>query len=65
MNTSWTLPVETVFNETTMEDDYILTFPEDLIEKLGWKEGDVLDWHQCPENHHIVVRKEVNFNEHA
>ena len=36
MNTSWTLPVETVFNETTMEDDYILTFPEDLIKKLGW-----------------------------
>jgi len=28
----------------TVDDDGILTFPDELIEKLGWKEGDVLQW---------------------
>ena len=41
---TWTLPVETVFNGDTMEDDYVLTFPEDLLEQSGWKAGDVLNW---------------------
>lgn len=44
MKKTWTLPVETVFNGDTMEDDYILTFPEDLLKQSGWKAGDVLSW---------------------
>ena len=28
----------------TVDDDGVLTFPDELIEKLGWKEGDVLQW---------------------
>jgi len=28
----------------TVDDDGILTFPDEMIEKLGWKEGDVLQW---------------------
>ena len=28
----------------TVDDDGILTFPDELIEKLVWKEGDVLQW---------------------
>jgi bifunctional DNA-binding transcriptional regulator/antitoxin component of YhaV-PrlF toxin-antitoxin module len=31
----WILPVD---------DDYNITFPEDLIEQTGWKEGDTLQW---------------------
>jgi hypothetical protein len=31
----WIIPVD---------DDYNITFPEDLIEKTGWKEGDTLQW---------------------
>jgi bifunctional DNA-binding transcriptional regulator/antitoxin component of YhaV-PrlF toxin-antitoxin module len=31
----WILPVD---------DDYNITFPEDLLEQTGWKEGDVLEW---------------------
>jgi len=31
----------------TVDDDGILTFPDDLIEKLGWKEGDELEWIDC------------------
>jgi len=25
-------------------EDGILTFPEDLLQTTGWKEGDVLEW---------------------
>ena len=28
----------------TIDDDGILTFPEGFLEKLGWKEGDMLEW---------------------
>jgi len=29
---------------TTVDDDGVLTIPNELIEKLGWKDGDMLDW---------------------
>ena len=28
----------------TVDDDGVITFPDEMIEKLGWKEGDVLQW---------------------
>ena len=28
----------------TIDDDGILTFPPEMPEILGWKEGDVLQW---------------------
>ena len=28
----------------TVDDDGVITFPDELIEQLGWKEGDVLEW---------------------
>jgi bifunctional DNA-binding transcriptional regulator/antitoxin component of YhaV-PrlF toxin-antitoxin module len=28
----------------TVDDDGILTFPENFLDSLGWKEGDVLEW---------------------
>jgi len=28
----------------TVDDDGILTFPDEMLESLGWKEGDVLQW---------------------
>ena len=28
----------------TISDDGILTFPPEMIETLGWKEDDVLEW---------------------
>jgi len=27
-----------------MDDDGVLTFPPDILEVTGWKEGDVLEW---------------------
>ena len=37
---SWTLTVE----EDEKTGDGILTFPPDLLESVGWKEGDTLVW---------------------
>jgi len=38
---SWTLNVEEANDGS---DDAILTFPPDLLEQTGWKEGDTLKW---------------------
>lgn len=27
-----------------VDDDGVLTFPEEILKNLGWKEGDVLEW---------------------
>lgn len=27
-----------------VDDDGVLTFPDEMMEKLGWKEGDTLEW---------------------
>jgi hypothetical protein len=37
---SWTLQIE----EDPETGDGILTFPPDLLEEAGWKEGDTLQW---------------------
>jgi bifunctional DNA-binding transcriptional regulator/antitoxin component of YhaV-PrlF toxin-antitoxin module len=28
----------------TVDDDGMLQIPDDMLEQLGWKEGDVLEW---------------------
>jgi bifunctional DNA-binding transcriptional regulator/antitoxin component of YhaV-PrlF toxin-antitoxin module len=38
MTNSWTLPVE------EEGDDFIITFPPEVLEKTGWKPGDLLEW---------------------
>jgi bifunctional DNA-binding transcriptional regulator/antitoxin component of YhaV-PrlF toxin-antitoxin module len=40
LSKSWTLTVE----EDSETGDGILTFPTDLLEEAGWKEGDTLEW---------------------
>ena len=37
---SWTLNIE----EDSETGDAILTFPPDLLEQVGWKEGDNIKW---------------------
>jgi hypothetical protein len=44
----WILPVD---------DDYNITFPEDLIEQTGWKEGDTLQW--IPQDDDSFIMKKV------
>ena len=40
----WILPVEEVENGDTMETDYFITFPDDLLEAANLKEGDQVEW---------------------
>ena len=40
----WTLPVEEVENGDTMETEYFITFPDDLLEAADLKEGDNIEW---------------------
>jgi hypothetical protein len=40
----WTLPVEEVRDEDTGEDEYCITFPDDLLEAANLKEGDTMEW---------------------
>jgi hypothetical protein len=40
----WTLPVEEVRDEDTGEDEYCITFPDDLLEAANLKEGDNIEW---------------------
>ena len=44
----WILPVD---------DDYNITFPEDLLEQTGWKEGDILEWIDQGDGSFKMVKK--------
>lgn len=46
---------------TTVDDDGIITFPDDLMEKLGWKEGDILEWINN-EDGSFTLKKSENYN---
>jgi hypothetical protein len=46
---SWVLPVD---------DDYNITFPEDLLEQTGWKEGDTLQWIDQGDGSFKMIKKE-------
>jgi bifunctional DNA-binding transcriptional regulator/antitoxin component of YhaV-PrlF toxin-antitoxin module len=48
---SWILPVD---------DDYNITFPEDLIEQTGWKEGDTLQWIDQGDGSFKLIKQEKN-----
>jgi len=38
-------------------DDLILPFPDDLLQELNWKEGDVLEWDVRPDGSIVLTRK--------
>ena len=44
----WIIPVD---------DDYNITFPEDLLEQTGWKAGDTLQW--IPQDDDSFIMKKV------
>ena len=48
--TSWTLPVD---------EDGVVTFPQDLIDKTGWREGDVIDWQDLGDGSWSLTKKSV------
>ena len=51
---SWTVAPE----EDPVTGDMIITFPLDLLEQTGWKEGDTLVW-DMQENGSIHLTKKV------
>ena len=40
----WVLPVQEIENGDTMETEYFITLPDDLLDQTGWKENDDLNW---------------------
>jgi hypothetical protein len=53
--TSWTLKVE----EDPETGDGILTFPTDLLESAGWKEGDTIQWIDLKDGSWQLKKKSV------
>jgi hypothetical protein len=54
-----TYKYEELFHEN-IDGDIILTFPDDIIEATGWKEGDTLDFEVIAGNLHIKKRVDVS-----
>ena len=42
----------------TVDGNGILTFPDELLEKTGWKEGDVLEWIPNNDGSFTLMKKE-------
>jgi len=40
----WILPVQETENGDTMEQEYFIQLPDDLLEQVNWKENDNLNW---------------------
>ena len=40
----WILPVQEMENGDTMENEYFIQLPDDLLEQVNWKENDELHW---------------------
>ena len=38
-------------------DDLLLPIPEDILKKLGWNEGDELEWDINQDDNSIILRK--------
>lgn len=52
-NKRWTVTLE----EDPDTGDLILPFPEDFLKETGWKEGDVLKWHDNGDGSWSLTRK--------
>ena len=46
---TWVVPVD---------DDYNITFPEDLLEQINWKAGDAIEWHNQGDGSFKLIKKE-------
>jgi|TARA_R100000027_G_C2183638_1_gene74722 bifunctional DNA-binding transcriptional regulator/antitoxin component of YhaV-PrlF toxin-antitoxin module len=42
----------------TVDENGTLTFPKELLEKTGWKEGDVLEWIPNDDGSFTLEKKE-------
>ena len=58
----WRLPVEEVENGDTMETEYFITFPDDLLEAANLKEGDDVEWISQEVGTFILKKSEKQLN---
>lgn len=49
----------TVFKDPN-SDDLMIEFPADLLEKAGWKVGDMIHWEIIKEGHSAILTKVSN-----
>ena len=42
----------------TVDENGILTFPDELMEELGWREGDMLEWIPNDDGSFTLKKKE-------
>ena len=61
----WRLPVEEVENGDTMETEYFITFPDDLLEAANLKQGDDVEWIDNNDGSFILKKsvKQLNHDE--
>ena len=52
---SWTIELQ----DDPETGDCILEFPPDMLEETGWKEGDVLEWHDNKDGSYTMTKKET------
>jgi bifunctional DNA-binding transcriptional regulator/antitoxin component of YhaV-PrlF toxin-antitoxin module len=42
----------------TVDENGILTFPDELMKEIGWEEGDVIEWVPNDDGSFTLVKKE-------
>lgn len=52
---NWTVTVE---EDPDDPENLVLPLPEGLLEKMGWKEGDTLDWVDNKDGTYTLAKKE-------
>jgi hypothetical protein len=57
MTKKWTVEIQ----EDSETGDGILQFPPDMLEKVDWKEGDVLEWHDNKDGSYTMTKKETQW----
>jgi hypothetical protein len=61
----WVLPIEEVENGDTGEQEYFITFPDDLLEAADLKEGDSVEYLDQGDGSYVLtkVQKEMTYDE--
>ena len=54
---SWVIEVQ----EDMDTGDCIIEFPPDMLEETGWKEGDVLEWHDNKDGSYTMIKKQTQW----
>ena len=54
----WQLPVDKIENGDTGEEEYFITFPDDLLERANLNPGDEVEWHDQGDGSFKIIKKE-------